>query len=1358
METELASGGYPSKPVTYSVTKVNDKLQAIDKQIEITGDRKSYAELTNVKAGKYLVEQKIIPDGYIKDTRQIVNITKDESGYALFIIDKEQVEELEKTKVIINKQIVNESGNIATEEDFEEAKINKKDKYSFEVKIQNVDTKENYYSFIDNKNVDTIVGLPYGTYEIEEVYKPKFKMLEITGERITKDAETGKITFTLSEDNEEIENNIIINIKNQIDTEFGFGGQDSKDNLSKLLVENIEELAVTKAKIYVRDDENNKISDTTFKLYDSNGNIVKLAGSDGIYFLSDDGKETISPVDGTIILRAFPVGEYRLVNESVSENFLKSDDRTVVVYENAVGVTRIELLRNISRGSICLNTVYTDDLGEEHYAPNSKYKILDTINDKVLTFIKKADGTYERSNLPNATEKISLKAGYVEVNGIEAGVEYQVGLVDVTEKYGIIKETPEVVTIEDGKKQEIKVNVKNRTGGFVKVITPSSGRLTVALDSEGKIWMYDDDYYNSLYLQQNYQLQCINEIEPYKYTIKDIKFKDIIATQGSNCNFVAIDTEGKVWTWGKGNLLGDGTSNRMEPVCISNIEGNPLCDNNVKIKKASFGYHGVDNVFALDEQGKIWFWGRPTLNGYGTESWPTETYVPVCISDTTDELTNVIITDVFGGDNAMIAIDNEGKVWTWGQNYQGSCGVPDYKDDRGNTVYDIRPTCISNLEGSNIKNVKIKKAAAGYEIGLLIDTENRLWAMGSSNFGKIGNGVEVETWGSDNPYYWNPICLNANNLNNPLNGIGIIDVACQFETIAAIDENGKLWTWGNESDGGQLGTGSNYTYDGSGEYGKNYAIYPMCITDLENNELDTVKLVSTSAPYYNNAAAIDSDGNLWIWGDEGLPLGEGWKNEKKSPTKLTLGKNAYMDIPNFVKISAGYNHSVAIDEEGKVWSWGSNSSLQLGTGYENYSKRISSNTPVCVGGYNNKIGNVKIVDIVAGYAHTLALDSDGNLWAWGYNENGEIGITKEQLGESSYQCDPICITTLDIPDNSLYGKRIKKIATNYEHSAVIDNEGKLYTFGYNYYGQLGNGFDTYNSSNLKYNKSQCLNNINTNLSNVEFVEVSTGTNHTIALDSEGKIWTWGNNQYGQLGFDYDIGNSSSRVNTPTCISEDTSSNLYGIKIKQVSAGDSHSMAIDKDGRVWTWGYNYYKQLGDGTEVSTYSPICLSNMAGNKLYGKKITKVVAGNMMSMMIDEEGKIWTCGSNNYGQLGQKITETYQKSDIECINSDIRLVAKHICLGNNFCLALDNNKNIWSWGASQNGASGFTSGYMSSPVKLQGNTEKLNPLYNQSLDIASNTFNVEDSSEEEVIGYYLDYGPWKYEFKIVKNARYTN
>ena len=209
-------------------------------------------------------------------------------------------------------------------------------------------------------------------------------------------------------------------------------------------------------------------------------------------------------------------------------------------------------------------------------------------------------------------------------------------------------------------------------------------------------------------------------------------------------------------------------------------------------------------------------------------------------------------------------------------------------------------------------------------------------------------------------------------------------VECQYETVTAVDVNGKLWTWGYDGENGLLGTGDKYTYDGSvNDYNdtKGYAIYPMCITDLENNELNTVKLVSVSATYYNNGAALDNDGNIWLWGENSLPLGHRYLNNPIPPTKLTISKVAHFEIPNFEKIDAGYYSSAGIDENGRVWTWGYSSyyGANLGTGIHK-ENNYSTAKPVMIGGHNNRICNERIVDVSVGYYHTLAIDDKGKLW------------------------------------------------------------------------------------------------------------------------------------------------------------------------------------------------------------------------------------------------------------------------------------------------------------------------------------------------------------------------------------------
>lgn len=624
----------------------------------------------------------------------------------------------------------------------------------------------------------------------------------------------------------------------------------------------------------------------------------------------------------------------------------------------------------------------------------------------------------------------------------------------------------------------------------------------------------------------------------------------------------------------------------------------------------------------------------------------------------------------FGGYYKVIAIDNGGKVWTWGRNYQGTCGVPDTSKGY------LRPTCISNLEGSNIKNIKIKKATTGYEISLLIDTENRLWAFGSSAYGKIGNGIETSE------YYWNPICLNDNNENNPLNGVGIIDVACQYETIAAIDENGRLWTWGLENDYGQLGTGERYSYDGSGDYSKNYAIYPICITDLENNELDTVKLVSTSAPYWNNAGAIDSEGNIWMWGDESLALGfENNSNAVVPPTKIMLSKPAHWGIPNFKKIDAGYSTSAGIDENGKVWTWGSGMSKgsNLGTGY-NDDYNFASDKPVMVGGYNNKISKETIVDVSVGYMHTLAIDDKGKLWFWGYNEAGVSGISTGKLNDREYG-DPICITNLNYEGNIVYGKKIIKIEAGYRMSAIIDSEGKLYTCGRSDYGALADG--TY------YNRNGyiCINDIYPELQNKKIVDVSISNTydafHLIVLDEDGNVWTCGTNHQGQLGY---VSVTEKNPNL-VCISKMPDNLLNGKKIISVSAGNNHSVALDEDGKVYVWGGNNSGQLGNGTTDTVYKIICLTDYKNSKLYGKRIKEIKAGTYITLVVDSEGKVYTCGYNYSFQLGQGETNSsYTSLEMKCINNSTDFIPESISISSQyFAIAVDIKGNVWAWGNNQ-------------------------------------------------------------------------
>ena len=1294
LETELKTGGYPETPIKYSVTKVDNDLNPIGSPVEVQGDENSHAELENLKAGLYLVEQKEVPAGYVKDTRQVVQITRNESGYALFIIDKKDVEEFEKTRVTINKKIVNEKGEDAEEADYIKAKIDVKDKYSFEVKIQNVDTKETYYSFVDEKSSDVIAGLPYGTYEVEEIYKPKFKLLEITGSGLTRNEETGKITFTLSEDNSEADNSIVINIKNAINYEFGFGGQDYKDNLSKVLLEDEETSFVTQAKVYIRDDEGNKISDATFILFDSNENVIKFAGSDGVYIPSEEGNETLTPENGSIILKALPVGKYTLRNVSVNSNFLKANDRVVTIYPSAVGIRRIELLRNIPRGNLKVSTVYTNELNVEKFAPNSKYKILNKETGEALTFIKRPDGTYERSNLPEAQNLISLRYGVAEINNIEAGITCQIGLTGVADEYGIIDEAPVEEVIEAGETYDIKVSVAQRKG-FKKVITSGNGDTILALDKEGKIWIYEYSSSSPYGYEANniYGLTRLDKISS-SGDISNITFKDINGFQYGTDHYLymAIDSEGKVWNWGNTPIAVNNFQG-LTLTCVSDALG--FTAQNIKIKQVAFQSYQGEVVYFLDEQGLLWYVSSGTSSmQYSSTPWIIPDRSLHCLNNTNDfGLENVRFSSISNGCiYNMLAIDTQGKVWSWGNNYNSTCGVP-YDSSYNYGEYGgeyIKPTCISMQEGSNIQGRKFIKTATGNRVNLLLDTENKLWVFGSAEMGKLGNG-EISG------VYWNPICLN-NGIASPLKGKKIIDVSCQYNTIAVVDEDGYLYTWGEESTSGSLGLG----VSAFEKLGKSYSENPL---KIGNNEMGrTAKLVSVCAPYYGPGAAIDSKGNIWAWKEYGLPLDKNVTNGME-PSKIIVNKNAYFDTLDFAKVSAGYNHSLALDKEGRIWAWGSNSSQRLGTGTIE-DRRSSHSTPILVGGNNNFLSQETIVDISAGGSHSLALDSKGQLWVWGDNYSKQLGVDNEMLKISNSVLGvPTCISKLgDKETNELYGVKISKIKAGQNYSVVIDEEGYLYAFG----------------------KGNVAKKISTN---IKFKDVSLGDGFAVAIDINGKLYAWGDNTNGKLG------NSDGDKDTPYALPCGEGDILNGKNIVSVSAGVSHCLALDSDGNVYAWGKNLYGESGpDYTGTLGYVVRQITGISEDK-----IVKIAAGSYWSLAMDEKGKIYTWGGNTYSCLGQMDT-TEGKKGIKCINEMLDIKAEDISIGScygDYCLIVDKDGKIWSWGSNNEAKAGHNTANPSVPRKLQGITEILNP------------------ETKEVIGTIS--GEWEKGFYIIKNTRYA-
>jgi alpha-tubulin suppressor-like RCC1 family protein len=281
----------------------------------------------------------------------------------------------------------------------------------------------------------------------------------------------------------------------------------------------------------------------------------------------------------------------------------------------------------------------------------------------------------------------------------------------------------------------------------------------------------------------------------------------------------------------------------------------------------------------------------------------------------------------------------------------------------------------------------------------------------------------------------------------------------------------------------------------------------------------------------------------------------------------------------------------------QLWGVGSNSSGELGDGTTS-----NRSIPVITAG-----GGINWKQVSCGYQHhTAAIKTDGTLWTCGYNGYGQLGD-----GTATDRSSP--------GTTAGGGTNWKQVAAGSGHIAAIKTDGTLWSWGANNNGQSGDGTTSNRSSPVTVSGG-----------GTNWKQVSAGSAHTGAIKTDGTLWTWGYNGYGQLG-DGTTSNRSSPITTAG----------GGTNWKQVSCARNTTTAIKTDGTLWACGYNqFYGQLGDGTATDRSSP---ATTAGG---GTNWKQVAAGGRHTAAIKSDGTLWTWGYNGSGQLGNGITDTGRRS----------------------------------------------------------------------------------------------------------------
>ena len=808
------------------------------------------------------------------------------------------------------------------------------------------------------------------------------------------------------------------------------------------------------------------------------------------------------------------------------------------------------------------------------------------------------NGTTTDSNVPVAVKTVGTPMAAKTITQISAGAGHSLALASDGTVYAWGQNTygqlGNNVTTNSSSPVAVQTTGTPMAGKSIVNIA-AGGYHSLALADDGTVYAWG---YNPTGQLGNGATVDSRTPVAVKATGTPMAGKNIIKIAAGVHNSLALASDGTVYTWGRGEFgqLGNGTTTDSNiPVAVKTV-GTPMAS------KTIIGISGGPAyMLAVDSNGKVYGWGRNANGQLGSLSH-TDSSVPVASQIPAGK--SIIQVSAGGWDGShSLALTHDNIVYGRGRNSNGQLG--------NNSTSDSLAAVVAQLNLMDTPSTPTQVVVESGNAKATISWQSPVVTGGKSIVGYV---LRYRTIGAVD---WTTVDVAATVTSHAITGltndqIYQTQVAAKtatgtgdFSSIVLATPHAKPTITNVSPAIGPVAGGQNVTITGT-------------------NFMPKGKKIVQTANGSGYSLALASDGTVYAWGQNNYgQLGNGTTTDSNVPVAVkTVGTP--MEGKKIIQVSTKVWYSLALASDGTVYAWGLNGSGQLGDGTITH-----SSTPVAVKTIGTPMEGKTIVGIAAGASHSLALASDGKIYVWGGNAYGQFGngVT------TTSSVVPVAVKTVGTPMDN---KKIIQIHAGYYHSLALASDGTVYAWGQNTYGQLGN------NTMINANAPVSVQTIGTPMAGKIIIQLAAGNSQSVALASDGTIYAWGWNMYGQLG-------NGTTVDTriPVAVKV-TGTPMAGKVIAQVAASNAHTLAVASDGTVYDWGWNQYGQLGNNTTTNSSVPVAVQT-TGTPMVGKVISQVTSGGSAnSLALASDGTMYTWGWGQHGQLGNGTIGTDAKTPL--------------------------------------------------------------------------------------------------------------